>query len=55
LRAKILPVITGALGTFKEGLDQSLQVLPGHLLDIELQKVTVISTAHSIKCWGKWL
>jgi hypothetical protein len=56
LRTKSLPVITGALGTFQEGLDQSLQVLPGHLLAIELQKVTVISTAHSIgKCWGKWL
>jgi len=55
-RAKIVPVITGTLGTLKGGLDQNLQVLPGHLSAIELQKVTLKSTAHSIaKCWGKWL
>ena len=35
---KIVPVIVGALGTIKKGLDQKLQLLPGHPLAIELQK-----------------
>jgi len=37
---KIVPVIIGALGTIKKGLDQNLQVPPGHLSAMELQKIT---------------
>jgi hypothetical protein len=51
-------VIIGALRTIKKGLDQSLQLLPGHRSATGLQKVTVtlISTAHIIcKGLGKWL
>jgi len=56
VRTKLLPVITGALGTMKKGLDQNLQLLPGHLSAIDLQKVTIMCTAHIIgKCWGKSL
>jgi len=47
VRTKIVPVIIEALGTMK-GLDQNLPVLPGHRSAIELQKVTLMSTAHSI-------
>jgi len=48
---KIVPVVTGALETIKKGLDQNLQLLPGHPSAIELQKITLISTAHSfVKC-----
>ena len=46
VRTKIVPVINGALGTIK-GLDQNLQLLSGHLLATELQKITLTSTAHS--------
>jgi len=35
VRAKNVPVITGALGTIKEGLDQKLQLLPSHPSAIE--------------------
>jgi hypothetical protein len=42
-------VIIGALGTIKKGLDQNLQLLPGHLSAVELQKVTLKSTAHFIR------
>jgi len=49
VRTKILPVIIGALGTIKKGLDQNLQLLPGHLSATELQKITIMSTAHSIR------
>ena len=44
VRTKIVPVIIGALGTINKGLDQNLQLPPGHLLAIELQKITLMST-----------
>jgi hypothetical protein len=37
VRTKIMPVITAALGTIKKGLDQNLQLLPGHPSATELQ------------------
>jgi len=46
VRTKIVPVITEALGTIKKELDQNLQLLPGHTSDIELQKITLMSTEH---------
>jgi hypothetical protein len=49
VRTKIVPVIIGALGTIKVGLDQNLQLLPGHLSAIELQKIALMSTAHIIR------
>jgi hypothetical protein len=48
VRTKIVPVITGALATIQTGLDQNIQLLPGHPLAIELQKVALMGTAHSI-------
>jgi len=51
VRTKIVPVVTGELETIKKGLDQNLQLLPDHPSAIELQKITLISTAHSfVKC-----
>jgi hypothetical protein len=50
VRTKIVPIITGVLGTIKKGSDQNLQSLPGHPLAIELQEVTLMGTAaHSIR------
>ena len=43
-----MPFIIGALRTIKKGIDQNLQLLPGHPLVTELQKVTLMSTAHII-------
>jgi len=56
VRTNIVPVIIGALGTVKKGLDQNLQLFPGNLLAIELQKIT-LSALHTsfLKCWGKLL
>ena len=51
---KILPIIVGALGTIKKGLDQNLQLPPGQPLAIELQKITLMNTAHVVcKVLGK--
>ena len=56
VRTNILPVIIGALGTIKKGLDQNLQLLPGNLLAIELQKITLNALPTTfVKCWGKSL
>ena len=46
VRTKIVLVTTGVLGTIKKGLDQTLQLLPGHPPARELQKITLKSTAH---------
>jgi hypothetical protein len=48
VKTKTVPVVTGAQGTIKKRLDQNLQLLPGHLSAIELQKITLLSTAHII-------
>ena len=45
---KIVPLIVGALGRVQTGLDYNLQLIPGHTSAIELQKITLIRTAHSI-------
>jgi len=44
----IVLVITGASRTIKKGLNQNIQLLPGHPSAVELQKVTLMSTAHII-------
>jgi len=48
-RIQIGPVIIGALGTITKGLDQNLQLLPGHLSALELQKITLMRPAHIIR------
>jgi hypothetical protein len=48
VRTKIVPVTIGAVGTIEKGLDRNLQLLPGHPSAIQLQKGTLMSTAHII-------
>jgi len=54
VRTNIVPVIVGAFGTIKKGLDQNRQLLPGNLLAMELQKIA-LSALHTlfVKCWSK--
>ena len=49
VRAKIVPVISVALETIQKGIDQNLQLLPGHLSAIDLQKITLVHTAHIVR------
>ena len=44
-----MPVTIGALGAIKKVLDQNLKLLPGHSSVTELQKITLMSTAHVIR------
>jgi len=48
VRTKTVPVVLGASGTIKKGLDQNLQLLPGHLSAIRVQKITLMSTTHHL-------
>jgi hypothetical protein len=48
VRKKTMPVITGALETIKEELDQNLQLIPGHPSATELQKTMLMSVVHII-------
>ena len=48
MKTKIMPVVTGTLGTIHQGLHRNLQLLPGHPLAIELQKITLMSAEHII-------
>jgi hypothetical protein len=52
VRTNTVTVIIGALGTIGKELDQKLQLLPGHPSSIEVQKLTLISTEHSIGSFG---
>jgi len=54
VRTNTASVIIGALGTIRKGLDQNLQLLPGHPSAKDLQ-ITLMRTAHSIGSWGKSL
>ena len=45
---KIEPVITAALERIEKALNQNRQLLPGHRTTVELQKITLMSTAQSI-------
>jgi len=49
VRTEIVPVIIGALGTIKKGLDKNLQLLPGQLSATDLQNIKLTSTAHIIR------
>jgi len=46
---KMVPVIIGALGTIKSGLDQKLKLLSAHQTATDLQKFTLMNTAHSFR------
>ena len=49
VRTKIVPVMIEVSGTIELGLDQNLQLLPGQLSAIELQKITLMSIARIIQ------
>jgi uncharacterized Zn ribbon protein len=49
VRTNIVPVIKGASETIKKGSVQNVRLLPGHPSTTELQKVTLMSTAHFIR------
>jgi len=46
VKAKVIPVITGATGTISESLKHYLRNVPGKHKIKELQKAAILGTAH---------
>ena len=46
MRAETVPVIVGALGLLREGMDQNLGKIPGASNINELQKIILLGMAH---------
>ena len=49
MRTKTIPVIIGTLGAIKRGLETYLGRIPGQLSISELQKITLLGTAHILR------
>ena len=49
MRTETIPVIIGALGAIKKGLETYLGRIPGQISISELQKITLLGTAHILR------
>ena len=49
MRTETIPVIIGALGAIKKGLETYLGRIPGQLSISKLQKITLLGTAHILR------
>ena len=49
MRTETIPVIIGALGAIKKGLETYLGRIPGQIRISELQKITLLGTAHILR------
>ena len=49
IRTETVPVIVGALGLIREGMDQNLGKIPGASNNNELQKIILLGMAHILR------
>ena len=49
MRTETVPIIVGALGLIKEGMDQNSGKIPGASNISELQKIIVLGTGHILR------
>ena len=49
MRTETIPVIIGALGAVKKGLEMYLGRIPGQVSISELQKIILLGTAHILR------
>ena len=49
MRTETIPVINGALGAIKKGLETYLGRIPGQISISELQQITLLGTAHILR------
>ena len=49
LKTTTVPVVIGALGTIKKGIENYINKIPGNINIHELQKITLLSTAHLLR------
>ena len=48
-KTTIVPVVMGALGTIKKDMEKYANKMPGNINIHELQKITLLSTAHLLR------
>ena len=46
IKTEIIPVVIGALGVIKKGLEKLISEIPGYINLQEIQKTTLLGTAH---------
>ena len=49
LKTETIPVVIGALGTIKKGIEKYTNKIPGNIYLHDLQKITLLSTAHLLR------
>ena len=49
MKAKTIPVVIGALGLVKKGMEKFTQQIPGNIKIQELQKITLLGTSHILR------
>ncbi|XP_028517939.1 uncharacterized protein LOC110248967 [Exaiptasia diaphana] len=49
LKTSTIPVIIGALGLIKKGIDKYINKIPGNIKIVELQKIVLLGTAHILR------
>ena len=49
LKTTTVPVVMGALGTIKKDMENYTNKIPGNINIHELQKITLLSTAHLLR------
>ena len=49
MRTETIPVVVGALGLIKNGLDKVTSRIPGSISTSEIQKIKMLGTAHILR------
>ena len=49
MKAITIPVVIGALGLIKKGLEKYIQQIPSNIKIHELQKITLLGTSHILR------
>ena len=49
MRTEVIPVVIGALGLIKKGMDKFIERIPGSVNLYEVQKIALLGTAHIIR------
>jgi len=49
MKTTTIPVVIGALGLTKKGMDEYVQKIPGDTKIQELQKITLFGTSHILR------
>ena len=49
MKATTIPVVIGALGLIKKGMDKYIEKIPGDIKIQELQKIALLGMSHILK------